>query len=147
MIEIDEMIEFLTVKKSEGAKIDRNSILKDFELFKLNTSYGIIFAKIATVISTETGISIESMKLKTSITEIALARHLTMYFLRKKTNLSPPMVGLLFSTKRHTFDRHTVNWGVRKIESYYEVDKGFRKQFDKLELKVDKALNQDFNLN
>lgn len=69
----------------------------------------------ATVLSTayEYGFTFEQLASKSRRGEVALARHVAMFRVHKRHNLSLPQIGKLFGGRDHT----TVLHGVRRIEA------------------------------
>lgn len=136
MIEIDEMIEFLKEKKLEKAKTDPRHLLREFCLYQYNKKHIHKLNHIANCVSESTGIKLESMCGKTRMQPVVEARQIAMHFMKKNVPVPPHIIGKFFSTKRHSFDRNTVDWAAKQVQNYFDTDKWFRLKYEDIESKI-----------
>ncbi len=61
--------------------------------------------------------------------EIVQARQVTMYFIKKHTELSLSQIGVQVGNRNHATVLHACN----TVKNYYEVDKGFRADIEEIE--------------
>lgn len=61
--------------------------------------------------------------------EIVQARQVTMYFIKKHTELSLSQIGAQVGNRNHATVLHACN----TVKDFYEVDKGFRSDIDEIE--------------
>lgn len=66
-----------------------------------------------------TGISIEEIKMKTRINEIAFARHLCFYFIKKYLNSTHSRIGISIRASK-PYNHSTVMHGIKRIQN--EID-------------------------
>jgi len=137
---IQELTEFCTYLLGEKVikkTVNQEDIIKKF--IKLHTDKRLGLTDIVKIISFETGISIESMKIKTRKREVVEARQIAMWMLKRHTKLNLAAIGEYFENDHeHVFDHATVLHAIRTVNNLRESNKDFREKFEKVKLAVEK---------
>ncbi len=103
----------------EGTPVTKESIDQAISFIDPgNVPTGVMVEKILSVVSLHYGVSIEDLKSNKRTENIANARHVAMYILRKLTNLSQNEVGQTFNR-----DHATVVSSCKKIEDHIKTKK------------------------
>ena len=71
---------------------------------------------------------------KTRVSQIALARHIAMYLIRKHLDVPLKKIGDMFGGKDHT----TVMSGIEKVEKELKTNQQLKKAIEELEQRINK---------
>lgn len=136
--ELTEFCEYLLEKKVIKKTVNQEDIIKKF--IKLHTDKLLGFTDIVKIVSLETGVTIEAIKIKTRKREIVEARQIAMWMLKRHTKLSLEAIGEYFENDHeHVFDHATVLHAIRTVNNLRETNKDFRDKFETVKLAVEKT--------
>jgi chromosomal replication initiator protein len=103
--------------------------------------------KIIEIICDYQDVKINELKSRSRRRDITYARHLIMYFMRKRCYLTFTEIGRFFGLKDHT----TIMYGVQRIEGLVEMDESAKEEVSRLKQKIDaeflKLAKDEININ
>lgn len=134
--ELTEFCTFLSDQKIIKKTVNHDDIIRKF--IKLHTDKRLGLTEIVDIVSIETRISVETMKIKNRKREIVEARQIAMWMLNQFTKLSLESIGGYFENESHVFDHATVLHAIRTVNNLRETDKYFREKFEKIKFEIEK---------
>ena len=136
--QLEEFCTYLSDENLIKESVNQEDIINKF--IKLHTDKRHGLTDIVSIVSLETGISIEYMKKKIRKREIVESRQIAMWMLKHYTKLSLAAIGEYFENEKdHIFDHATVLHACKTVNDLKQTNKEFRDKFETVKLAVEKS--------
>ena len=132
---LNEFCTFLSDQKIIKKTVNHDDIIRKF--IKLHTDKRLGLTEIVDIVSIETRISVETMKIRTRKRKIVEARQIAMWMLNQFTKLSLESIGGYFESEGHKFDHATVLHAIKTVNNLRQTDKELREKFERIKSAVE----------